>query len=266
MEYLYLILILILIISIIFISLKERFTYNSPYINLDLNNHVYMIVRMVLDNADLTIFTSKRYKEIKPNDLVVMKIDKIEKNETDEIINYKIHIFIFNKKEHSNRKYIFDVNETKPPPGGFKEARTKQGNISLNSITKGYSSLIKVRYDSGSCPENGNHKFIGANQPSVVNLETFKNLNEVETIGEDVDRNSWILPKNFNKCEVPIFIKSNFEYDNYNLFKQNSFTDKRPYGVTGGIYDVRPYPKAKGTNKKIRIASRSTTSSISPSR
>ena len=46
----------------------------------------------VLDNSDLTIFTSKKYREIKPKDLVVMKIDKIEKNETDEIINYKIHI------------------------------------------------------------------------------------------------------------------------------------------------------------------------------
>ena len=31
-----------------------------------------------------------------------------------------------------------------------------------------------------------------------------------------------------------MFIKSDFERNNYNLFKQNGFTDARPKGVTGG--------------------------------
>jgi hypothetical protein len=202
--------------------------------------------------------------------LLVGNIDRVEKTQKENSINYVINVFIYNKKNFTstNRKVTFDID-------------VNDNEIIINSITKGFSRDI-INFQRGGESSRGSTLY----KPSVdiLNIRSneqnpleFSEVNYGETQNKMVNRNSWILPLDIpeNKllipsrklihvwdCKgvevtsdtinktpilnhgmkplnnIPDFIKYNFESKdteskNNWLFNLASDSTSRPIGVTG---------------------------------
>lgn len=189
MKVLLTLLIVVLIISLIFFKNRENFeSYSIDGMEPNLKHEVESILKLVVDDIN------KKYNK----NLYVGNIDRVEKTMKDKFINYKINVFIYNKKNftNTNRKVTFDID-------------LSDNEIIVNKITRGFSrdlpnvqrGGISVRGSTLYKPKTDISKVTGVHN---IPFE-FTNINYPETKKKMVDRNSWILPKewNFNNLVIP---------------------------------------------------------------
>jgi hypothetical protein len=247
---------LVLILIIIFLYLKtshEQFV-SIPVDTIDsVSKHeCYLLVDSVLNNIN------NKFKK----NFVRGNLDRVEKtfDESNDIINYKINVFIYNPDKYVNRKLLFDIT-------------FDNKNIILNSIKNGVSrDILGIERDAVDSRGSILYK-------PKVNIEKVKKYSDrknnyslvdfEETLDKHngvVDRTSWILnpdaemydnennvikseyvkidwdcfgiPTNESKVirRTPNFIKSNYtdKHELYDwLFNPASDSSSRPVGVTG---------------------------------
>jgi hypothetical protein len=259
-----LILFLLIFITIIYFIINkktENFTsYSIDAMDQNLKYEVEDLLNKVIEDIN------KNHNK----ELLVGNIDRVEKTNHDDKINYVINAFIYNKKNftNTNRKVSFDIDIT-------------DKEIIVNSISKGFSRDI-VKFQRGGVSTRGSTLFkpnydilkVRSNETPILD---YSKINYNETPNKMVDRNSWILPNDIpeNKLlipsrkiihvwdcngveitsdtiknipilnhgmkpmnNIPDFIKYNFENksessNNSWLFDLSSDSASRPIGITG---------------------------------
>lgn len=258
-----LLLLLLLFIFTIVIIYKNKEDFNSYSIDAmdtKLKYEVEALLKIVVNDIN-----KKHNKNI-----LIGNIDRVEKTQKDNHINYIINVFIYNKKNFTNinRKVTFDIDVT-------------DNEIIINSITNGFSRNI-INFQRGGISSRGSTLYkpnidiynIRANENKSLE---FSDVKYGETPNKMVNRNSWILPIDIPKhkliiptrkiihawgCDsvevttdnikqipilnhgmrplnnIPDFIKYNFESKSHKsnnswLFDLASDSASRPIGITG---------------------------------
>lgn len=185
-------LISLIIILILFFVLKndrEEFeSYSIDGMDYSLLNEVNIILKKVIVNIN------KNHNK----NLIIGNIDRVEKTNKENSINYIINVFIYNKKNFTNinRKLTFDIDVT-------------NNEIIVNNISKGFSKDI-INFQRGGESTRGatlykpNFDIMKIRGNENINLD-YSNVDFNETKKKMVDRNSWILPTDIpeNKLVIP---------------------------------------------------------------
>lgn len=185
-----LIFVLIFIFAVFYVNNnQENFeSYSIDAMDSELKYEVEELLKKIVDDIN------KKHNK----NLLVGNIDRVEKTQKENSINYVINVFIYNKKNFTstNRKVTFDID-------------VNDKEIIINSITKGFSRDI-INFQRGGLSARGSTLY----KPKVDILKIRGNENNPleyskveygETPNKMVDRNSWILPLDIpeNKLLIP---------------------------------------------------------------
>lgn len=188
MKILLIILVIFILIVVSIINSKEDFTsYSIDAIEPDLKNEVEELLNLVIQDIN------KKYNK----KLILGNIDRVEKTNKDNMVNYKINVFVYNKTGFTNinKKITFDID-------------VDEKNIVVNKIVNG-SSLdisnaqrggISTRGSTLYKPESDVNNLLGIEQTILDSRE----VDFIETKNKMVDRNKWILPPEVNKKDYTI--------------------------------------------------------------
>ncbi len=185
-----LIFVLIFIIAVFYVNNKrENFeSYSIDAMDSELKYEVEELLKKIVDDIN------KKHNK----NLLVGNIDRVEKTQKENSINYVINVFIYNKRNFTstNRKVTFDID-------------VNDNEIIINSISKGFSRDI-INFQRGGLSARGSTLY----KPKVDILKIRGNENYPleyskveygETPNKMVNRNSWILPFDIpdNKLLIP---------------------------------------------------------------
>jgi len=250
---------LVLILIIIFLYLK---TTHERFISMPVDTIDSVSKREceLLIDAVLTNINDKFKKNLVRGNLDRVEKTFVESVESNDSINYKINVFIYNPEKYVNRKLLFDIT-------------FNNKNIILNSIKNGVSRevlgierdavdsrgsiLYKPKVDIEKVQKYNDHK----NNYSLVDFEETYDKHD-----KTINRTSWILnsdaelydnetnvikseyvkidwdcfgvPTNESRVirRTPQFIKSNYNEKNelYDwLFNPATDSASRPIGISG---------------------------------
>lgn len=184
MIVLIIVLIILIMIYLNIILTKEQFLeYSGDTIDSVTKEECILLVTKIL------YYLNKKHNK----KLTIGNIDRVEKSYKNNMINYKINIFIYNIDKYTTKKIQFDIT-------------LNNNRIIINSIEKGNSRKIfegKPGFASrGSTlleiPNNSKNSIIPFNYTQLSNNVKIKNIKETnkeETIDSIKDRHSWILDK-----------------------------------------------------------------------
>ena len=185
-----LIFVLIFIIAVFYVNNnKENFeSYSIDAMDSELKYEVEELLKKIVDDIN------KKHNK----NLLVGNIDRVEKTQKQNSINYVINVFIYNKKNftNTNRKVTFDID-------------VNDNEIIINSITKGFSRDI-INFQRGGLSARGATLY--KPKVNIFNIRGDENnpleyskVNYTETPNKMVNRNSWILPLDIpeNKLLIP---------------------------------------------------------------
>jgi hypothetical protein len=247
---------LVLILIIIFLYLKsthEQFV-SIPVDTIDSvsKQECQLLVDSVLANIN------NKFKK----NFVRGNLDRVEKtfDESNDSINYKINVFIYNPDKDINRKLLFDItfNDKHIILNGIKNGVSREVlGIERDAVDSRGSIVYKPKVNIEKVKKNTDRK----NNYSLVDFE-----NTHDNISNNVDRTSWILnsdaemydnennvikseyvkidwdcfgvPTNESRVirRTPHFIKSNYTEKNelYDwLFNPATDSASRPIGISG---------------------------------
>ena len=188
MKVLLTLIILILILSLVFFKNRENFeSYSIDGIEPSLKQEVENILELVVNDIN------KNYNK----NLYVGNIDRVEKTIKENSINYNINVFIYNNRNftNTNRKVTFDID-------------LNDSEIIVNKITRGFSRDLP-NVQRGGISSRGSTLYKPKTNISKVTGNDnipfeFTNINYPETKQKMVDRNSWLLPKEWNYSNLVI--------------------------------------------------------------
>jgi len=185
-----LIFVLIFIIAVFYFNNnKENFeSYSIDAMDSELKYEVEELLKKIVDDIN------KKHNK----NLLVGNIDRVEKTQKQNSINYVINVFIYNKKNftNTNRKVTFDID-------------VNDNEIIINSIAKGFSRDI-INFQRGGLSARGATLY--KPKVNIFNIRGDENnpleyskVNYTETPNKMVNRNSWILPLDIpeNKLLIP---------------------------------------------------------------